>query len=88
MGWYLPREEGQLGDSNTKRGEFGRLAAVIPARPQRSSVLYPAHFRAILQPYCSRAYPIYAECAREAYKDYGCRLDLPPPCANDEPWLD
>ncbi|HAR42748.1 MAG TPA: hypothetical protein DCS07_09000 [Bdellovibrionales bacterium] len=55
--------------------------------PEKSTLLYPAHFRAIISPDCLSENKIYYSCARESQKtsignlgDDRCSKTLPPEC--------
>jgi hypothetical protein len=67
----------------------------FPQPPKRTSLLYPAEFRAIVQPQCVAGNKTYAACAKEAYVtsrgNYGqgkCSTALPAACTRGGPeWL-
>ncbi len=68
---------------------------IVPRKPVRASLLYPAQFRAITQPGCVEANKVFFQCTREAYKTSRehlgsdrCNVGLPIECKNgSSDWL-
>ncbi|MBI3542941.1 MAG: hypothetical protein HY075_06690, partial [Deltaproteobacteria bacterium] len=91
--WGEDVTKSRLGPDATKRFWNDELIlGAAPKKPARSSLLYPAQFRAITQPGCVDANKAYFVCAREAYKtsraSYGgetCAAGLPPECRKSVP---